>query len=106
MQQVFEINVRTWRTERSAALGRPATLDDLDHDSLDRLVEDGFTWVYLLGVWATGPLRRAVSRSAAQLRRYLERVLPGFRDEDVSGSVFAVNGYEVDPALGGDLALA
>jgi hypothetical protein len=106
MQQVYEVNVRTWRTERSAALGRPATLDDLDHDFFDRLVEDGFTWVYLLGVWPTGRLSLGVSRGDAQLRRYLERVLPGFREDDVTGSVFAVSGFEVDPDLGGDLALA
>jgi hypothetical protein len=106
MQQVYELNVRTWRTERSAELGRPATLDDLDHDFLDHLNDDGFTWIYLLGVWPTGPLSLAVSRADRQILRYLERVLPGFSDQDVGGSVFSVSGYEVDPALGGNAALA
>lgn len=105
MQQAYEINVRTWCAERSLALGRPATLDDLDHEFFDRLVEDCYTWLYLLGVWPTGPLSLAESRANAHLRRYLERVLPDFRETDVTGSVFAISGYEVDAALGGDAAL-
>lgn len=106
MQQVYELNVRTWRTERSAELGRPATLDDLDHDFLDRLVEDGFTWLYLLGVWPTGPVSAGTSRQDAHLRYYLNSVLKDFRDEDICGSPYSVQAYRIAPELGGDDALA
>ena len=106
MQQVYELNVRTWRTERSAELGRPATFDDFDHDQLDRLIEDGFTWIYLLGVWPSGPLSAGMSRQDAHLRYYLNSVLSHFSDADISGSPFSVQSYQVAAELGGDEALA
>jgi len=107
MQQVYELNVRIWRSERSVQLGRPATLDDFDHDALDRLVEDGFTWLYLLGAWTTGPLAAAVSRQDQQMGSYLASVLTGFAsDVDIGGSPFAVQDYRVPDDFGGDDALA
>jgi hypothetical protein len=106
MQQLYELNVRTWRTERSAALGRPATLDDLTDDRLDQLVEDGFTWLYLLGVWKIGPLTRAVSVQDQHLRHYLSSVLVDAADADICGSPFSPMAYEVEADFGGDDALA
>lgn len=106
MHQLYELNIRTWRAEQGQALGRPATLDDVSNDLLDHLVEDGFTWLYLIGVWRTGPLVRAIAHADQNLRHYLQAVLPGFTDEDICGSPFAPQSYEVCPLLGGDEALA
>ena len=106
MQQLYELNVRTWRTERSFELGRPATLDDLPDTVLDQLVEHGFSWIYLIGVWPTGPLAREVSLRDQHLRTYLSGVLPNFHDDDVCGSPFMPESYSVDAARGGDAALA
>src|SRR5262249_20275340 len=39
-------------------------------------------------------------------RRGFEETLPDLRDEDIAGSGFAITGYTVHPALGGDAALA
>ena len=105
MHQLYELNVRTWSTDRSRELGRPATLDDLGYGFLDSLVEHGFTWVYLLGVWRTGPLSRELSLRDEHLREYLRSVLPDFTDEDICGSPLAHAGYEVPEELGGDAAL-
>lgn len=106
MRQLYELNVRVWRTERSLELGREATLDDFDNDRLDQLVEDGFSWLYLIGAWRIGPLTRDVALRDQPLRSYLSTVLPGHCDADVSGSPFAPQAYEVDELLGGDQALA
>jgi hypothetical protein len=106
MHQLYELNVRTWRTDRSRELGRPATLDDLSFDVLDHLVENGFTWLYLLGVWKTGPLSRQLSLADDPLRQYLSTVLSDFRDDDICGSPLAHAGYEVPEELGNDDALA
>ena len=73
MRQLYELNVRVWRTERSLELGRDATLDDLGNDLLDRLVEDGFSWLYLIGVWRIGPLTRAVALQDRQQRNSKSR---------------------------------
>ena len=88
MQQLYELNVRSWRTERSSELGRPATLDDFSEDFFDRLVEHGFTWLYLIGVWPTGSLSREVSQRDPHLLQYLSDVLPNFCDNDICGSPF------------------
>lgn len=105
MQQLYELNVRTWVHERGAELGRPATLDDLPDAWLEHLAEHGFTWLYLMGLWPTGPLSRAVSQSDVSLRQYLVSVLPGAGDEDICGSPLAPASYTCDPALGGEEAL-
>lgn len=106
MHQVYELNIRTWQQERSTVLGRPATLADMSNSQLDTLVEDGYTWLYLLGVWSVGPLAAASSRHDAQLRDYLQIVLPGHDDSDIVGPMFSPCGYVVDPIYGGEAALA
>ena len=60
---LYQINTRVWLTELSAALGRPATLDDIPDAELDRLAEMGFDWVWLLSVWQTGRGEQAISRA-------------------------------------------
>ena len=103
---LYEWNIRVRLTELSVALGRPATLDDVADDELDRLAADGFDWVWLLSVWRTGAAGRAISRSDPALRRELAQTLHDLRDEDIGGSGFAIVAYEVDRAIGGDAALA
>ena len=66
----------------------------------------GFDWVWLLSVWQTGPAGQRVSRDQPEWRREFEETLPDLRDEDIAGSGFAITGYTVHPALGGDAALA
>src|SRR5947199_235961 len=73
---------------------------------LDRIAAMGFDWVWLLGVWQTGPASRAVSRTHEGLRGEFLRVLPDLREDDICGSCFAIAGYTVHAALGGDAALA
>jgi hypothetical protein len=70
------------------------------------LVENGFTWLYLLGIWKIGPLSRGVALRDVQLRQYLSSVLSDFTDADICGSPFAPEAYAVEAILGGDDALA
>jgi glycosidase len=102
---LYQIDARAWLTSLSAGSGRPATLDDVPDSALDRLKEQGFDLVYLLGVWQTGVAGRAVSRSHPQWREEFARALPDLTDDDICGSCFAVVGYRVSVALGGDGAL-
>ena len=102
---LFQINARVWLTELSGALGRPATLDDIPDNELDRLANLGFDWIWMLSVWQTGPTGQQVSRSNPGWRREFEETLPDLREEDIAGSGFAITGYKVHQALGGDVAL-
>ena len=103
---LYQLNTRVHLTALGRQLGRPATLDDIPDAELDRLAGLGFDWVWLLSVWSTGEASRAVSLADADLRRSLEAALPDLTDDDIGGSGFAITGYVVSPALGGDAALA
>ena len=102
---LYQINTRVWLTERSAILGRRATLDDIPDVELDRLAEAGFDWVWLLSVWSTGLAGQRESRANREWRKEFEETLPDLREEDIAGSGFAITAYQVHPALGGDQAL-
>ncbi len=103
---LYQVNTRVWLTERSRTLGRPATLDDVPDEELDRLAQAGFDWIWLLSVWQTGPVGQRVSRANPEWRHEFEATLPDLREEDIAGSGFAITGYTVHPGLGGDAALA
>ena len=103
---LFQVNTRVRLSELAAALGRKTTLDDIPDAELDRLTADGFDLVWFLGVWQTGEAARRISRSNPEWLAEYHRVLPDFREEDVSGSCFAVRDYRVHQDFGGDEALA
>jgi hypothetical protein len=103
---LYQLNTRVRLTALSRELGRPATLDDLPETELARLADLGFEWLWLLSVWQTGPAGRAVSCAHPEWRAEFARTLPDLTDEDIGGSGFAITGYTVSAALGGDAALA
>ena len=103
---LYQINTRVTLTGLSRSLARPATLDDIADAELDRLAKLGFDWLWLLSVWQTGAAAQRVSRSNPQWRLEFEQTLPDLREEDIAGSGFAISGYTVHQALGGDAALA
>ena len=103
---LLQINTRVWLTELSGDLRRKATLDDIPDAELDRLAHLGFDWIWMLSVWQTGPAGQQISRSNPEWRKEFEKTLPDLREEDIAGSGFAITGYTVHQALGGDAALA
>ncbi|HXX85110.1 MAG TPA: alpha-amylase family glycosyl hydrolase [Casimicrobiaceae bacterium] len=102
---LYQINTRVWLTELSGNLARGATLDDIPDGQVDRIAAMGFDWVWLLSVWRTGLASQRISRSSPEWRKEFEDTLPDLREEDIAGSGFAITGYTVHPALGGDAAL-
>lgn len=103
---LYEVNTRVWLGELGRRLGRPVTIDDTPDSDLDALARLGFQWLWLLGVWQTGPAGRAIAWADADLRREYDAVLPGWTEADVCGSPFAVQAYTVHRDFGGDAALA
>ena len=103
---LYQINTRVWLKELSQKLDRPTTLNDIPDAELDRLARMGFDWVWFLSVWQTGPAGQWVSRNNPEWRKEFEETLPELREEDISGSGFAITGYTVHENLGGDAALA
>ncbi|HEX6849409.1 MAG TPA: alpha-amylase family glycosyl hydrolase, partial [Chitinophagaceae bacterium] len=102
---LYQINTRVWLTELSGRLGRKATLDDIPGEELDHFAEMGFDWIWFLSVWCTGETGCKISRQNHEWRNDFEKTLPDLSDEDIGGSGFAITGYTVHPALGGNKAL-
>jgi glycosidase len=103
---LFQVNTRVRLHELAAALGRPATLDDVTEAEIADLADRGFDFVWFLGVWQTGEAARAVSGSNPDWLAEYRRVLPDFTPADIVGSPFAVRDYHVHTDFGGDAALA
>jgi glycosidase len=103
---LYQINTRVFLNERAAALGRPATFDDVTDDYLDGVANRGFAWIWFLGVWQTGLAAQQISRSNPGLAAAYRHTLPDLREEDVCGSPFAIVEYAVSRDFGGDAALA
>jgi hypothetical protein len=92
---LFQINTRVWLTELSLNQRLPATLDDIPDAELDRLVEMGIDWVWLLSAWQTGLAGREVSCRNQEWLREFKETLPDLREEDIVGSRFAITSYTV-----------
>ena len=76
----------------SRELGRPATLDDVPDQELDRIAGQRFDLVWHLGVWQREPAARQVSRSNPEWRQEYRELLPDLTEEDIPGSCFAITG--------------
>jgi hypothetical protein len=72
---------------------------------LDQIAENGFDWVWFLGVWQTGAAGRQVSLANSEWEREFRQLLPDFCDQDVCGSCFAIRAYTVHSDFGGNAAL-
>ncbi|MDB6111578.1 MAG: Alpha amylase, catalytic subdomain [Pedosphaera sp.] len=102
---LYEINARCWLQALAEREGRGVTLADVPEAEFARWQHLGFTHVWLMGVWTTGPLSRAQALNDPHLRKVFNEVLPGWREEDVAGSPYAISNYQVPPALGGEAGL-
>jgi hypothetical protein len=103
---LYQVNIRVVLHDLSKQLGRTALLDEVPDANIEAWAAYGFDYVWLLSVWQTGPTARAISRSHAALRREFEKTLPDLTIDDIEGSGFAIQAYDVDPGMGGNEALA
>ena len=102
---LYEVNTRCWLRALSEESGAPVTLANVPESELGQWRKLGFTHIWLMGVWATGPRARAEALQHPELRQAYNQVLPGWRNEDVAGSPYAIGDYAVPPALGGEAGL-
>ncbi len=102
---LYEINTRCWLRELSDSLGRAVTLADVPDAEFARWRKLGFTHVWLMGVWTTGPKCRALALELADLRSAYDQALPGWKESDVAGSPYAIADYRVPRSLGGEAGL-
>ncbi len=102
---LYQIDVRDWLYRCSRELGHPCGLDAIPDSQLDPLSAHGFDWVWLLGVWQTGEAGALISRRTPEWQASFHEALPDLTDDDITGSTFAITGYEVHAQFGGPDAL-
>jgi glycosidase len=102
---LYEINTRCWLRAVSTEHRRPVTLSNVPEEEFKTWKRLGFTHIWLMGVWTTGPRSRAQALAdSPQLKSY-SQVLPDWTEADVGGSPYAIANYAVSPELGGEAAL-
>ena len=102
---LYEINTRCWLRARSQKSGTAITLANVTDSEIAGWVRLGFTHIWLMGVWTTGPRARAEALQHPELRKAYDQLLPGWGDADVGGSPYAIGNYQVPAALGGEAGL-
>src|SRR4051794_36732160 len=101
---LYEINTRCWLAELSKKNNRAITLASIPESEFAEWQRLGFTHIWLMGVWTTGPRAQALALKAHSQGEYSE-ALPDLREEDIGASPYAVADYGVSSALGGEQAL-
>ena len=102
---LYEINTRCWLRELSEKCERSLTLANVPEAEVAGWQKLGFTHIWLMGVWTSGPLAREKALADANLQRAYNEVLGTWRPEDVGASPYAIAEYRVSPGLGGELGL-
>jgi glycosidase len=102
---LYEINTRCWLRFLSEEQGREVTLATVPERVFQRWRQLGFTHVWLMGVWTTGPKSRSHALHDPNLRKRYSELLPGWHERDVPGSPYSIADYEVPAGLGGEAGL-
>jgi glycosidase len=102
---VYEVNTRCWMRRLSQQSDGPVTLASVPDEVVGQWADLGFTHIWLMGVWSSGPRGRQHALQSPHLREQLSRSCPDWRPADVTGSPYAPSGYRVPSALGGDSGL-
>lgn len=102
---IYELNTRCWLHELAARLGRRVSLVDVPEEQFAMWQRNGFTHIWLMGVWTTCSLAREFSLTELPLLDSYRKALPDWTPEDVTGSPYAIAEYRVPEALGGEEGL-
>jgi glycosidase len=97
---LYEISAWPWLERLSRQTGRTVTLGSVPAAVWDRIRDDGFDYVYLMGVWRRSPIGRLAARTLAPLLHAYDQVLPGWSMRDVPGSPYSIQAYEPDDRMG------
>ncbi len=98
--QLLELNAFFFISRMSKKYGRPLTLTTVPVVEWKSFAEQGFDYLWLMGVWARSPGSAAHAAKEPGLCRAYDLILPDWTRKDVTGSPYAIYGYELDPYLG------
>ncbi len=96
---IYEINTRVWLTRFNAG-DKKATLDDIPASYWDELKEKGIDYVWLMGVWKINEETIEKYCFEEGLVKSYSKSLRDWKKEDVIGSPYSIDIYDVNPNLG------
>jgi glycosidase len=95
---IYEINTRVW-IKRFSHNGNVPRLIDVPTEYWETLASKGIKYVWLMGVWETVPETVEKYCFAEGLKNEYNQALPEWTEEDVIGSPYAVNNYNLNKEL-------
>ena len=96
---LYEINTRVW-INRFNTDDKKATLDDVPETYWDDLRAKGIDYIWLMGVWETSPALIDRCNFEQGLVESYGKALKDWQNDDVIGSPYAINKYEINEKLG------
>lgn len=96
---IYEINTRVWLKRFSSESGA-ATLKDVPNEYWQSLRDLGMDYVWLMGVWKTNESVIEEYCFEPGLVNDYKRALKDFKNEDVIGSPYSIDQYEISPLVG------
>lgn len=99
---LYQINVRQFLT----GLGVGKKIIDIPVSFWLHLKDRGITAVWLMGVWQLPPRDIILKYAATELMiDEYRKVLPSVTEQDICGSIFAIDRYQIDSELGDEQAV-
>ena len=102
---LYEINTRCWLRELTDRLGHPVTLETVPESEFHEWQRLGFTHVWLMGVWTSGPKSRAAALAVGDLQKTYGSDQHRVSADDIVASPYSIASWTVPEALGGELGL-
>jgi Alpha amylase, catalytic domain len=103
---LYEANTLIMLRRLSKKHGRELTLATVPEEEWQRLAGLGFDLLWLMGVWQRSPASRQIALAHSGLRTEYDKALPGWTEQDVAGSPYAIHNYTLDPNLGQEAELS
>ncbi|KAH7815411.1 putative alpha amylase, catalytic subfamily protein [Monocercomonoides exilis] len=98
---LLELSARPWLYELGKKYHKSITsLSMIPEAEFQAISQSGYNIVWLMGVWSLGPKGLQHDRTDSGLKRSYDRVLPGWTNDDVIGSPYAIKDYVINPQLG------
>jgi len=93
--KLYEINTRVWIKKFSNV----KNLSEVPIEYFQNLAKKGFDYIWIMGVWKT-PVENIEYALIPDLTKNYDKCFPAWKKEDVSGSPFAIDSYQLNPELG------
>lgn len=97
---LLELNAFLFLGRLSEKYKKKLSLIQVPQKEWEAIAAQGFNTVWLMGVWKRSPGARQIALQEPNLRKEYNAALPGWKEEDVTGSPYAVYDYSLDPFLG------